>query len=132
MRKRLADKVSLSASYYVDAVSNASIDVVTTASPYRETRTEYGLGADYVYRDSKISLSTSSSREPDYIANRIGVDVSQETFGGMTTVSLGFTRGDDQISKTNAARVCRFCDPLAVPPGCYPNPDAKVDCQCQP
>lgn len=102
VRKRLADKVSLSASYYVDAVSNASIDVVTTASPYRETRTEYGLGADYVYRDSKISLSTSSSREPDYLANRIGVDVSQETFGGMTTVSLGFTRGDEQISKTNA------------------------------
>ena len=28
-------------------VSNASIDVVTTASPYKETRNEYGLGADY-------------------------------------------------------------------------------------
>src|ERR1035437_1491476 len=64
VRKRLADTVSLSASYYVDAVSNASIDVVTSASPYRETRNEYTLGADYVYRDSQISLTTSSSQEP--------------------------------------------------------------------
>ena len=102
VRKRLADKVSLSASYYVDAVSNASIDVVTTASPYREQRTEYGLGADYAYRDSKISLSTSTSREGDYTANRFGLDITQETFGGMTSVSTGFTRGDDQIGKTGA------------------------------
>ena len=102
VRKRLADKVSLTASYYVDAVSNASIDVVTTASPYREQRTEYGLGADYAYRDSRITLATSTSREGDYTANRFGLDIAQETFGGMTSVSLGFTRGNDQIGKTNA------------------------------
>ncbi len=102
VRKRLADKVSLSASYYVDSVSNASIDVVTAASPYREQRTEYSFGADYVYRDSKISLSTSTSRESDYTANRVGLDITQETFGGMTSVSLGFTRGADQVGKSGA------------------------------
>ncbi|MGZ3240186.1 MAG: DUF3570 domain-containing protein [Burkholderiaceae bacterium] len=101
VRKKLADKVSLSASYYVDSVSNASIDVVTTASPYREVRKEYGLGLDYVYRDSKITLSMLSSREPDYTANSRSIDVSQETFGGMTTVSLGFTQGNDTIGKHN-------------------------------
>jgi hypothetical protein len=102
VRKRLADKVSLNASYYVDAVSNASIDVITTASSYRETRNELGVGADYVYRDSKVSINAATSREPDYIANRTSIDVSQEVFGGMTTISLGFTRGDDQVSKSNA------------------------------
>jgi hypothetical protein len=102
VRKRLADRFSLSASYYVDSVSNASIDVVTTASPYREQRTEYDFGANYVYRDSQISLSTSSSREPDYTANRIGLDITQETFGGMTSVSLGFTRGADEVGKHGA------------------------------
>lgn len=102
VRKQLGESLSLNASYYVDAVSNASIDVVTTASPYREERKEYGLGADYIYRDAKISLSLLSSREPDYVANSMGLDVSQEVFGGMTTVSLGFGRGNDQISKTNA------------------------------
>ena len=38
VRKSIFDKVSLTGTYYVDAVSNASIDVVTTASPYKETR----------------------------------------------------------------------------------------------
>lgn len=99
VRKQLMDKVSLTASYYMDAVSNASIDVVTTASPYSESRTEYAVGAEYVYRDSKISLTTSTSREADYTASRLGLDITQETFGGMTSVSLGFTRGNDTIGK---------------------------------
>jgi hypothetical protein len=102
VRKRLADTVSLSASYYVDAVSNASIDVVTSASPYREQRNEVTLGADYVYRDSQISVTTSSSKEPDYTANRVGLDITQETFGGMTTVSTGFSSGVDNVRKHNA------------------------------
>ncbi len=102
VRKSVLDKVSLQGTYYVDSVSNASIDVVTTASPYRERRSEYGLAADYVYRDSKITLATSSSREPDYTANSFSLDVSQESFGGMTTTSLGFTRGSDTVGKHNA------------------------------
>jgi hypothetical protein len=99
VRKNVADKVSLSAGYYIDAVSNASIDVVTTASPYRERRTEYNVGADYVYRDSLLSLSLSNSKEPDYTASTASLDVSQEVFGGMTTVSMGFTRGSDKVLK---------------------------------
>ena len=99
VRKSLADRVSLSASYFVDAVSNASIDVVTTASPFREKRTEYGFSADYVVRDSLITLGATSSTEPDYTASALSLDVAQETFGGMTTVNLGFTRGADKVGK---------------------------------
>ena len=99
VRKSLADRVSLSASYYVDAVSNASIDVVTTASKYKETRNAYDLGVDYVVRDSTISLSTYQSKEPDYDANAISMDVSQEVFGNMTTVALGYTRGSDKVGQ---------------------------------
>ncbi|CAG1019892.1 hypothetical protein BURC_04817 [Burkholderiaceae bacterium] len=99
VRKSIADKVSLSGSYYVDSVSSASIDVVTTASPYKEKRTEYGFGADYVVRDSQITLSGSNSKEPDYTASSLGIDVSQEMFGGMTTVALGYTRASDKVGQ---------------------------------
>jgi Protein of unknown function (DUF3570) len=99
IRKSLFDRVSLSGSYYVDMVSNASIDVVTTASPYHETRREETVGLDYVYHDSLISLSGTRSKEPDYSANSAGVDVSQDVFGGMTTVSAGYTRGWDTVGK---------------------------------
>ncbi len=99
VRKKLLDKVSLSASYYIDSVSNASIDVVTTASPYKENRTEYGFSADYAVRDSTMTLALTSSKEPDYTADYVSLDVAQEVFGGMSTVSLGFTRGVDKVGK---------------------------------
>lgn len=101
VRKSLADRVSLTGQYYVDAVSNASIDVVTTASPFRETRKAYELGATTVVRDATLSMSVSRSREPDYLADDFNLDSSQEVFGGMTTVSLGFTRGHDMVGKKN-------------------------------
>jgi len=102
VRKNVMDKVSLSGTYYVDSVSNASIDVVTTASKYHETRNEFGLSADYVYRDAQITVGATTSREPDYTADAVSLDVSQEVFGGMTTVALGFTRGSDDVKKKNS------------------------------
>ena len=99
VRKSMLDRVSLSAGYYVDAVSNASIDVVTTASPYKETRNEIDLGADYVVRDTLIKVSGSKSKEPDYLADTLNVDLTQDVFGGMTTVALGFTKGNDKVGE---------------------------------
>ena len=99
VRKSLLDKVSLTGTYYVDMVSNASIDVVTTASPYKETRKEYAVGAEYAYRDSLLSMSYSNSDEPDYKAQGLSIDASQEVFGNMTTIKLGFTRGQDDVGK---------------------------------
>jgi Protein of unknown function (DUF3570) len=99
VRKNLLNKVSLFGTYYADIVSNASIDVVTTASPYHETRNEYGLGLDYAVRESMITLAASHSTEPDYIANAFNIDVSTETFSGMTTVGLGYTYGSDDVGK---------------------------------
>jgi hypothetical protein len=99
VRKNMADRVSLSASYYVDMVSNASIDVVTTASPYREKRDQFDVGLNYAYRDSLLTLGVAQSKEPDYTANTVSLDASQEVFAGMTTVNLGFTRGSDKVGK---------------------------------
>ena len=127
VRKSVADRVSLSASYYVDAVSNASIDVVTTASPYREQRTEYGFSADYVYRDSKITFGTTSSHEPDYTANAASLDITQEVFGGMTTVSARLHARLRQGRQARRARVRRRRDALAVPARRHADPDAALD-----
>jgi hypothetical protein len=102
VRKSILDKVSLAGTYYMDAVSNASIDVVTQASPYHETRHEFGLSADYVYRDAQITLGAMTSHEPDYVANTGNIDVTQEVFGGMTTVAFGFTKGSDRVGKHNS------------------------------
>ena len=99
VRKSIADKVSLTGSFYIDAVSNASIDVVTTASPYKERRNDFGLALDYAVRDSLLTLAVGASKEPDYSTRSLSVDIAQETFGGMTTVNLGFTRAADEVGK---------------------------------
>lgn len=99
VRKGLNDRMALSGSYYVDAVSNASIDVVTTASPFRETRTAYDIGLDYVHRDAQINVGLARSDEPDYVSDALSLDVAQDVFGGMSTVSVGFTRSSDKVGQ---------------------------------
>jgi hypothetical protein len=108
VRKNFAEKASVYASYYADAVSGASIDVITTASPYKETRTEYTLGADYLYRNTTMGLSTTISKERDYQASSVGLTVAHEIFDGLTTVNLGYDVGHDQVGKTGTA----FNEPL--------------------
>jgi hypothetical protein len=99
VRKGFADRVSLYAGYYQDDVSSASIDVVTTASPYKDKRNEYTVGADFLYQNSLINLSFSNSEESDYTSDFINLGVAHEVFGGMTTISLGYSQGNDDIQK---------------------------------
>ena len=99
VRKSMLDRVALSGSWYVDAVSNASIDVVTTASKFKETRNQGELGLDYVVRDSLIHVGGARSVEPDYQASTLSVDLTQDVFGGMTTVLLGYSHADDKVGE---------------------------------
>jgi hypothetical protein len=97
VRKKFAERYAVSASYYIDMVSSASIDVVTTASPYREERKEYGLGFEYLRDKITYSLGFSNSKESDYESNTAHATISQDMFGDLTTVSLSFSRGWDKV-----------------------------------
>ncbi len=105
VRKSVGEKVSVSASYYVDTISSASIDVVTTgASPngYSEERTQYGLGVDYLRGDTTMSMGISTSEENDYKADTLNFAISQDVFGGLTTISMGYGSGSDTVGKIKA------------------------------
>ena len=93
VRKKFAEKYSVSANYYVDLVSSASIDVVTTASPYKEERNQVSLALDVLNDKTQYSMSVAGSDESDYTANTASFDISQDMFGDLTTISLGFSRG---------------------------------------
>lgn len=99
VRKQFADKFSASANYYVDRISSASIDVVTTASPYTEERTQYSLGLDYLHDRWLLNLGFTSSEENDYSARAFSVGISQDFFGDMTTLTLGYGLGDDEVRR---------------------------------
>jgi hypothetical protein len=99
VRKKFAEKYSVSANYYVDMVSSASIDVVTTASPYKEQRTQGSFGFDMLNGKTQYSLSYTNSDENDYTANTASFDLSQDMFGDLTTVSFGYSQGWDEVRK---------------------------------
>ncbi len=99
VRKNIANKVNVRANYYTDMVSSASIDVLATASPYTEERNEYRLGADYLYNKTIMSLNYSSSSESDYEAQTAGFSISQDFFGDLSTLSLSYAVGSDQVSQ---------------------------------
>lgn len=99
VRKNAGPQVSFSGQYYVDSVSAASVDVLATASAYTEERTEYSVGVDYLHEDSILSLGYTNSSENDYEANTVYFSVSQEFFGGMSTVTMGYANGWDEVGK---------------------------------
>lgn len=99
--KNVGQDFALSGNYYVDSISSASIDVVTTASRYTETRTEYSLGADYMHGNSIMSASYTNSDEDDYLANTASFGISMDMFGNMTTVTMGYSRGWDVVGNNN-------------------------------
>jgi len=102
VRKNVGDKFSFSGNYYVDMVTSASVDVLATASAYTEERTEYSLGMDYLNDRTIMSLSYANSTENDYVANTLSYGISQEFFGDLSTLTLGFALGDDTVTATGS------------------------------
>jgi hypothetical protein len=103
VRKKFAEKYAVNASYYVDMVSSASIDVITTASPYKEERTQYGVGFEYLRGKVTYTANFTNSSENDYNADTASLAISQDMFGDLTTVSLYFTRGWDDVTRRGDA-----------------------------
>jgi hypothetical protein len=108
VRKKVGDNLSLTAGYYEDMISSASIDVKLSASPYHEIRRQENGGFDYIHGKTTYSAGYIHSREPDYIADTTYYSVSQDMFGDLTTLTLGYRRGWDQIFRDE-------CNP-ALPP----------------
>ncbi|HEY5646790.1 MAG TPA: DUF3570 domain-containing protein, partial [Pseudomonadales bacterium] len=99
VRKAYKDKFSVWGNYYVDMISSASIDVVTTASPYTEERTEYSIGADYLHDKTTMGASFTNSEESDYTANAARFSISQDFFGDLTTVGITYARGWNEVRR---------------------------------
>lgn len=101
VRKQVGKNVSVVGNYYVDMVSSASIDVVTTASPYSEERRQYSLGMDYLHNNTTLSFGYTGSTESDFDAKTYNFSVSQDMFGDLTTLTLSYSLGDDVVGRSD-------------------------------
>ncbi len=101
IRKKVGKSLSVVGNYYVDMVSSASIDVITTASPYTEERKQWSLGMDYLRGNTTMRVNYVSSEESDYDAETVSFSVSQDMFGDLTTLTLGYALGDDLVRRSD-------------------------------
>ena len=99
VRKGFKDRVSVWANYYVDMITSASIDVVSTASEYTEERKEKSIGFDYLHGKTSMGLSYTNSEESDYSANSVRFGISQDFFGDLTTLGISYARGFDTVRR---------------------------------
>ncbi|MGE0624883.1 MAG: DUF3570 domain-containing protein [Pseudomonadales bacterium] len=99
IRKAYKDKFSVWANYYVDMITSASIDVVTTASEYTEERKEYSVGLDYLHGKTSMGGSFTNSEESDYSANAARFSISQDFFGDLTNVGITYGRGWNEVRR---------------------------------
>jgi len=98
VRKKIGEQVSISGNYYVDMVTSASVDVkYSGASEYQEERTQGSLSVDYLRGKTTYNLAYIDSKESDYQAKTASIGISEDMFGDLTTVSLGYTRAWDKV-----------------------------------
>ena len=101
VRKQVGKSVSLVGNYYVDHVSSASIDVVTQASPYTEEREQLSFGIDYLRGNTTMRASFVTSEESDFDSTTYAFSVSQDMFGDLTTLTLGYAYGEDVVGRSD-------------------------------
>jgi len=99
LRKKTSESLAVSAYYYVDSISSASVDVMSTASPYTEKRKEAQLGIEYLHEKTIMDFSVRQSKESDYLAKSVNLNISQDTFGDLTNLSLGLAYSDNEVMR---------------------------------
>ena len=97
IRKKIGESFAVSANYYEDMVSSASIDVQLSASKYEEKRKQKSMSVDFLHGKSTYSAGVIDSKESDYVADTAYFSLSQDMFGDLTTVSLTYKRGWNDV-----------------------------------
>ena len=110
VRKKAGKSVSFVANYYVDMISSASIDVVTTASPYTEEREQMSIGMDYLRGNTMMGISVTNSEESDFTSDSYSFSVSQGMFGDLTTLTLAYSLSNDEVRRSDDDTFVREAD----------------------
>jgi hypothetical protein len=101
VRKKFTEQFAVQANYFVDKVSGASVDVLSNASVIKDERKQKSISLEYIRNKTQYSLSYINSTERDYISNTTHFSLSQDMFGDLTTVTLGFTDSRNKVGENN-------------------------------
>jgi hypothetical protein len=101
VRKKFTENFAVEASYFVDKVSGASIDVLSQASQIKDERKQKTATVEYVHDKTTYTASIINSVERDYKSDTGSFSLKQDMFGDLTTLSLGFSNTNDTVGENN-------------------------------
>jgi len=101
VRKKFTENFAVEASYFIDKVSGASIDVLSQASQIRDERKQKTGTVEYVHDKTTYTASFVNSVERDYKADTASFSLKQDMFGDLTTLSLAFANTNDTVGENN-------------------------------
>src|SRR6202044_1897478 len=101
VRKKFTENFAVEANYFIDKVSGASIDVLSNASTIKDERKQKAGTVQYLHDKTTYSLSYIDSTERDYVSNTTHFSLSQDMFGDLTTLTLGFGSTQDRVGENN-------------------------------
>ncbi|HWX81090.1 MAG TPA: DUF3570 domain-containing protein [Steroidobacteraceae bacterium] len=101
VRKKFTENIAVEGNYFIDKVSGASIDVLSQASVIKDTRKQKTGTIEYLHDKTTYTASYINSTERDYVSNTASFSLSQDMFGDLTTVSLGYAKTNDRVGENN-------------------------------
>jgi Protein of unknown function (DUF3570) len=101
VRKKFTEDFAVEANYFVDKVSGASIDVLSQASQIIDERKQKSGTVEYVHDKTTYTASFINSVERDYRSNTSSFSLTQDMFGDLTTVTLGFAHTTDTVGEND-------------------------------
>ncbi len=101
VRKKITENFAVEFNYFVDKVSGASIDVLSQASVIKDTRKQKTGTVEYLHDKTTYTASYINSVERDYISNTQSFSLSQDMFGDLTTISLGYSTTSDKVGEND-------------------------------
>jgi hypothetical protein len=101
VRKKFTENIAVEVNYFIDKVSGASIDVLSQASVIKDERKQKSATVEYLHDKTTYTASYISSVERDYISNTASISLSQDMFGDLTTVTLGYSKTNDKVGEND-------------------------------
>jgi hypothetical protein len=110
VRKKFTENFAVEANYFIDKVSGASIDVLSQASVIKDERKQKSGTVEYLHDKTTYTASYISSVERDYVSNTASFSLSQDMFGDLTTVTLGYAKTNDKVGENNGTAFVPIID----------------------
>jgi len=101
LQAKVTEDIGVEADYLIDKVSGASVDVLSQASVIKDERHQKSVSVTYIRDKTTYNIGFTNSAERDYISNTPHFTISQDMFGDLTTITLGFSSTRNRIGENN-------------------------------